>query len=97
MCPGGGGSGRPFVDARLDLTDLLREARQEASERMTERAEARGANAVVCVRYVSSTVAAGVSEILAYGTAVEIDHSSVLKLENEEELNASKKPNASIS
>ena len=51
-------------------TDLLREARLEAMERMNTQAVERGANAVVGVRMTSSSVAAGASEILAYGTAV---------------------------
>lgn len=51
-------------------TDLLREARAEAMERMNEQAAERGANAVLGVRIVSSSVAAGASEILMYGTAV---------------------------
>ncbi|MEX1665498.1 YbjQ family protein [Zhongshania arctica] len=51
-------------------TELLSEARQEATDRMTEQAKAIGANAVVNVRYSTSSITAGASEILAYGTAV---------------------------
>lgn len=53
-------------------TELLREARTEATERMSLQATERGANAVVGVRVVSSSVAAGASEILIYGTAVKV-------------------------
>ncbi len=51
-------------------TELLSEARQEATERMTEQAKAIGGNAVINVRYSTSSITAGASEILAYGTAV---------------------------
>ena len=51
-------------------TELLSEARQEATDRMTEQARTIGANAVINVRYSTSSIAAGASEILAYGTAV---------------------------
>ena len=51
-------------------TDLLREARAEAMQRMNAQAAERGANAIIGVRMTSSSVAAGASEILAYGTAV---------------------------
>ncbi|MFT7405354.1 YbjQ family protein [Zhongshania sp.] len=51
-------------------TELLSEARKEATDRMTEQAKAIGANAVVNVRYSTSSITAGASEILAYGTAV---------------------------
>ena len=54
-------------------TDLLREARAEATERMNAQAAERGANAIVGVRMTSSSVAAGASEILAYGTAVVVE------------------------
>ena len=54
-------------------TDLLREARAEATERMNMQAAERGANAIVGVRMTSSSVAAGASEILAYGTAVVVE------------------------
>jgi uncharacterized protein YbjQ (UPF0145 family) len=51
-------------------TELLQESRQEATERMAEQARQLGANAVVNVRYSTSSVAAGAAEIYAYGTAV---------------------------
>ncbi len=50
--------------------DRLSEARKEAFERMCEQAEAKGANAVLNVRFTTSSVAQGASEILAYGSAV---------------------------
>lgn len=54
-------------------TELLQESRQEALERMGQQAESIGANAVVNVRFATSAIAAGASEILAYGTAVKLE------------------------
>jgi uncharacterized protein YbjQ (UPF0145 family) len=54
-------------------TELLQESRSEATSRMVEQARALGANAVVNVRFTTSSVAQGASEILAYGTAVRIE------------------------
>ena len=51
-------------------TELLQESRQEAIDRMTQQADTLGANAVINVRFATSAIAAGASEILAYGTAV---------------------------
>ncbi|HEU4428925.1 MAG TPA: YbjQ family protein [Myxococcota bacterium] len=54
-------------------TELLNEARQEAMGRMVEEARGLGANAVVNVRFATSSVAQGAAEIFAYGTAVRVD------------------------
>ncbi len=51
-------------------TELLTEARQEAVSRMIAQAQGLGANAVVNVRFSTSSVAAGAAELYAYGTAV---------------------------
>ena len=51
-------------------TEMLGEARQIASGRMVAEAEAIGADAVVCMRYASSSVMQGAAECIAYGTAV---------------------------
>jgi uncharacterized protein YbjQ (UPF0145 family) len=53
-------------------TELLVEARKEALRRMTVQAEELGANAVVNVRFSTSSVAQGAAEILCYGTAVKV-------------------------
>lgn len=53
-------------------TAMMSEAREEAIARMTEQATALGANAVVSVRFTTSMVVGGASEILAYGTAVQV-------------------------
>lgn len=54
-------------------TELLSEAREEAVVRMTKHAEAIGANAVVNVRFSTSSVTAGAAELFAYGTAVVLE------------------------
>lgn len=54
-------------------TELLNESREEATKRMIQQAQAIGANAVINVRFSTSNIAAGASEILAYGTAVYIE------------------------
>lgn len=51
-------------------TDMLNEARQIATKRMVDNAEAMGADAVLNVRYASSSVMQGAAEVTAYGTAV---------------------------
>ncbi len=53
-------------------TELLQESRQEAQDRMVEQAQAMGANAVVNVRFATSSVAQGAAELFAYGTAVKV-------------------------
>ena len=53
-------------------TELLQDSRNEATERMLEQARGIGANAVLNVRYSTSSIAAGAAEIFVYGTAVEI-------------------------
>lgn len=54
-------------------TELLNESREEAVARMTAQAKAIGANAIINIRFSTSNIAAGASEILAYGTAVIIE------------------------
>ena len=51
-------------------TEMLNEARAIATKRMVEEAEAMGADAIVGMRYSSSTVMSGAAEVIAYGTAV---------------------------
>lgn len=54
-------------------TELLRESRDDAMERMLEEARSLGANAVVNVRFSTSSVAQGAAELFAYGTAVQVE------------------------
>ena len=53
-------------------TQLLHESRQQAIDRMIEQARQLGANAVINVRFSTSSVAQGAAELYAYGTAVRI-------------------------
>jgi uncharacterized protein YbjQ (UPF0145 family) len=56
-----------------EYTKLMAEAREQALDRMVERAEELGANAVVDVRFSTSYIMGAASEILAFGTAVVIE------------------------
>ena len=51
-------------------TEMLIEARQIATKRMVDEAEAMGADAVINIRFGSSAVMQGAAEVIAYGTAV---------------------------
>lgn len=51
-------------------TELLKESREEAMERMRQEALAIGANAILNVRFSTSSVAQGAAEIYVYGSAV---------------------------
>ena len=54
-------------------TELCEKAREEAFELMLQHAGQHGANAVVAMRYDANDVAEGVTEVLAYGTAVLVE------------------------
>jgi uncharacterized protein YbjQ (UPF0145 family) len=54
-------------------TELMQEARDEAVERMLAEARSMGANAVLNVRFATTSIAVGAAEILAYGSAVRLD------------------------
>ncbi|MBO9528455.1 YbjQ family protein [Acinetobacter sp. IRS14] len=51
-------------------TELLEESRQEAMDRMIVKAQQLGANAIVGIRFSTSNIAQGASELFVYGTAV---------------------------
>lgn len=53
-------------------TELLNDARNQSLQRMMEEAEKLGANAVVNVRFTTSTISQGAAELFAYGTAVKV-------------------------
>lgn len=66
-----GQSFKTLVGGELkSYTDMMNDARQLATDRMVQEAQALGADAVVNVRYASSAVMAGAAEVMAYGTAV---------------------------
>ena len=54
----------------VGYSKLLQTSRDQAYQRMLDDAKAKGANAVVCFRFQTSTITQGASEILAYGTGV---------------------------
>lgn len=56
-------------------TELLQESREEAVERMVQQAEAIGADAVLNIRFSTSSVTQGAAELYAYGTAVVLGQS----------------------
>ncbi len=57
----------------MDYTKMLAETREQSLDRMTQEAVALGANAVVCVRFTTTSVMQGAAELLAYGTAVIVE------------------------
>ena len=59
-------------------TELLQDSRGEAIERMKAQAQSMGANAIVNVRFATSSVAQGAAELFAYGTAVHVVPSGAL-------------------
>ncbi|MGD8487088.1 MAG: YbjQ family protein [Chloroflexota bacterium] len=61
-----------FGGAVPEYSNLMTQSRDEATQMMIESAEAAGADAIVAVRYTTSMIATGVSEILAFGTAVRL-------------------------
>lgn len=52
---------------------LAESARQEAFEELVKHAKGAGANAILAIRYESNDIMAGVTEVLAYGTAVVVE------------------------
>ena len=51
-------------------TELLKESREQSIQRMVQEAESLGANAIVNVRFSTSSVAQGAAELYVYGTAI---------------------------
>ena len=69
-----GGALQSIVGGNLTLfTTLAETSRQEALDLMIEHATAQGANAVIAMRYDSNEITDGVTEMLAYGTAVVVE------------------------
>ena len=56
-----------------EYSRLLQQTRDQAVQRMIAEAEKQGANAIICFRIQSSTIAQGASEVVAYGTGVIIE------------------------
>lgn len=62
-----------FGGKSVIYTNLCESAREEAYQLMIKNAELLGANAIINMRYESNEVMQGVTEVLAYGTAVEVE------------------------
>ena len=56
-----------------DYTKLLAESREQSLDRMIERASELGADAIIGIRFMTSSVMQGAAELLAYGTAVRLE------------------------
>lgn len=56
-----------------EYSEMLMEARNESVHRLRDAAEQMGADAVINVRFMTSSVMSGASEMLAYGTAVKLE------------------------
>jgi uncharacterized protein YbjQ (UPF0145 family) len=56
-----------------DYTKLMADAREEAIQRMREDGQKLGADAIVNIRFTTSTISQGAAEIMAYGTAVKLN------------------------
>jgi uncharacterized protein YbjQ (UPF0145 family) len=58
-----------------DYTKMMAESREQALDRMVAEAQGLGANAIVDLRFSTSYLMSSAAEILAYGTAVEVEES----------------------
>lgn len=56
-----------------EYTKMLAEAREQSIDRMVEEAQGLGANAIVGIRFATSSMMSGAAELLVYGTAVKLD------------------------
>ena len=54
-------------------TELLQDSREEAMARMGDQADQLGANAVINIRFATSSIAQGAAELFVYGTAVKVE------------------------
>ena len=53
-------------------TEMIKQSREEALNRMINEAQGKGADAIIGVRFMTSMIMQGASEMLAYGTAVKL-------------------------
>ena len=69
-----GGAIQSLFGGNLSIyTELAEHARQEAYDLLVQHAQAMGANAVVAMRYDANEIMEGITEVLAYGTAVKVE------------------------
>ena len=72
-----GGGVQSFFGGKLSIyVELCEKARAEAYELMLQHADERGANAIINMRYDANEVMQGITEVLAYGTAVSVEKTS---------------------
>ncbi len=72
-----GASFQTLMGGNITLyTELAEKARQEAFELMVQHAREHGANAIIAMRYDANEITDGVTEVLAYGTAVMVEPSA---------------------
>ena len=72
-----GASLQTIVGGNITLyTEMCEKTREDAFELMMQHAAERGANAVISMRYDANEVMQGVTEVLAYGTAVQVEPES---------------------
>jgi uncharacterized protein YbjQ (UPF0145 family) len=65
---------KSFVGGEIsEYTKMIAESREQSLDRMRAEAVARGANAILGVRFSTSMIMPGASEILVYGTAVRVE------------------------
>ncbi len=69
----GGGIQAIFGGNLSIYTNLAEQARQEALNLLIEHAQAAGANAIIGMRYDANEIMEGITEVLAYGTAVKVE------------------------
>ena len=72
-----GASLQTIVGGNITLfTDMCEKTREDALELLMEHAASRGANAIIGVRYDANEIMQGVTEVLAYGTAVAVERAT---------------------
>ncbi len=69
-----GGAIQSLFGGNLSIyTELAERARQEAYDLLVQHAQSAGANAVIAMRYDANEIMEGITEVLAYGTAVKVE------------------------
>lgn len=64
---------RNLAGAELQhYTKMMAETREQALDRMKDQARTVGADAIICVRFATTSITSGAAELLAYGTAVRL-------------------------
>ncbi len=65
---------RQIIGGELkEYTEMMHEAREQAYNRMVEDAKKQGADAIICMRFGTSSVMQSAAEVMAYGTAIKLE------------------------